>query len=151
MLPKSLFEANAIADLEQRLDNLTPTSAPQWGKMNVTQMLNHCSSQMEVILGDKPMNSNFVFRILGKYIIKKNILEGKPTKKNSPTAKELLPTDAKDFETEKAKIKSLMLRMKANEASFEGKNHPFFGKMTSDEYGKITWNHIDYHFDQFGI
>lgn len=151
MLPKSLFETNAIADLEQRLEKLSSSTLPQWGKMNATQMLNHCSSQMEIVLGDKTLKSNFIFRLLGKYVIKKNVLAGKPTKKNSPTAKELLPTDANDFEAEKAKITSLMHRMKANEASLEGKDHAFFGVMSADEYGKVTWNHIDYHFGQFGI
>jgi Protein of unknown function (DUF1569) len=150
MLPKSLFEPNAIADLEGRLSKLTASTIPQWGKMNAPQMLNHCSAQMEIILGDKPLKSNFLLRLFGK-IIKKNILKGKPTKKNSPTAKELLPINVKDFETEKAKIVTLMHRMKQIEASLEGKDHPFFGIMTSEEYGKTTWNHIDYHFEQFGI
>ncbi|MFN8348589.1 MAG: DUF1569 domain-containing protein [Spirosomataceae bacterium] len=150
MLPKSLFEPQAIADLENRLDKLTAATSPQWGKMNAPQMLNHCSSQIEIILGDKTLKSNFLFRLLGKWI-KRNILAGKPTKKNSPTAKELLPVNVMDFEKEKAKIMQLMHRVKEAESSLEGKDHPFFGKMTAEEYGKVTWNHLDYHFGQFGI
>lgn len=150
MLPISLFEANAIQDLETRLSKLTPNTSPQWGKMNVSQMLNHCSSQMEIMLDKKPLKSNFIIRIFGKFI-KKNILAGKPTKKNSPTAKELLPVNVDSFEAEKEKIIQLMHEVNKNQASFEGKEHPFFGKLTMDEYGKITWNHIDYHLGQFGV
>jgi Protein of unknown function (DUF1569) len=150
MLPLSLFETNAITNLENRLNKLTPDTQPQWGKMNASQMLNHCSSQMEIMLGDKSLKSNFILRIFGGFI-KRNILAGKPTKKNSPTAKELLPTNVQDFEVERLKIKDLMKRLKANEASFEGKKHAFFGKMTAEEYGKTTWSHLDYHFGQFGI
>lgn len=149
-MPQSLFEPEVAQSLKDRLENLTAETTPQWGKMNATQMLNHCSSQMEVCLGDKPLKSNFLLRLLGKFV-KKNILADKPTKKNSPTAKELLPVDAKSFSEEKAKIIGLIDKMVAKQASFEGKNHPFMGKMTADEYGKITWNHTDYHFTQFGI
>lgn len=150
MLPLSLFETNAIADLENRLNKLTPDTQPQWGKMNASQMLNHCSSQMEIMLGDKSLKSNFILRIFGGFI-KRSILAGKPTRKNSPTAKELLPTNVQDFEAERLKIKNLMKRLKTNEASFEGKKHAFFGEMTAEEYGKTTWSHLDYHFGQFGI
>lgn len=150
MLPKSLFEPQAIADLENRLANLTADTIPQWGKMNAPQMLNHCSSQLEIILGDKTMKSNFLLRLFGK-LIKRNILSGKPTPKNSRTAKEMLPVNVQSFEAEKTKIRQLIHRAKQNEHTLEGKDHPLFGKMTSDEYGKTTWNHLNYHFSQFGI
>jgi hypothetical protein len=149
-MPQSLFTPQVAQNLKARLEKLNPESKAQWGKMNVSQMLNHCSAQMEVCLDEKHLKSNFLFRIFGKFI-KKNILADKPTRKNSPTAKELLPTEVKDFEQEKKKMAGLIDKMIRNQASFEGKDHPFFGKLSADEYGKITWNHIDYHFGQFGV
>lgn len=149
-MQKSLFDPQAAQDLEKRLSNLSADAQPQWGKMNASQMLNHCASQMEIALSKKPMKVNFLFRFFGKYI-KKNILSGKPTKKNSPTAKELLPVNTQSFEQEKAKLIALLHEMIQREQSLQGAEHPLFGTMSSNEYGRITWNHLDYHFGQFGV
>jgi Protein of unknown function (DUF1569) len=151
MLPTtSLFEPNAISALEARLNNLSATQLPTWGKMNAPEMLNHCASQMQIMLGDKTLKSNFLVRLFGKYI-KNQMLAGKPLRKNSPTAKALRPTNVQTFEQEKANFQALMHRMKQNSVSLEGMKHPFMGKMTAEECAKVTWIHVNYHFGQFGI
>lgn len=149
-MPISLFEPDAIANLETRIAKLTADTKPQWGKMNAAEMLNHCASQMEIALGKKTMKANFVFRLFGKYI-KNSILSGKPTSKNSPTAKELLPSNTQSFEQEKAKLIALMQEMTQKQQALNQSKHPLFGVMNDDEYGKITWNHLDYHLGQFGV
>ncbi len=149
-MPKSLFEPQVFQELSARIDKLNANSSPQWGKMNVEQMLNHCSAQMQILLGEKELKSNFLLRLFGKFI-KKKILSGAPTRKNSPTAKELLPSNVQSFDQEKAKTLALMQKMVQRQASFEGYKHPFFGTMTADECGKITWNHLDYHLGQFNV
>ncbi len=149
-MPTSLFESQAIGDLEQRLARLSADTRPQWGKMNAAEMLHHCAAQMEIALGTKPMKTNFLLRFFARFI-KAGIMAGKATPKNSRTAKELLPVNVQDFDSEKAKLLALMHNMKAQETALQGKKHPFFGNMTADEYGKITWNHLDYHFGQFGL
>jgi hypothetical protein len=151
MLPtNSLFEPNAVTTLEARLHRLNENKIPQWGKMNASEMLNHCTSQMQIMLGDKTIKSNVFVRFFGKYI-KKKMLSGKPLRKNSPTAKELLPTNVQSFAEEKAKFQTMLHRMQQNQTFLEGMFHPFMGKMTAEECGKITWIHVNYHFGQFEI
>jgi hypothetical protein len=149
-MPISLFDTDAVQNLETRLSKLTAETTPQWGKMTATEMLNHCAAQMEIAMGKKPMKTNFLIRLFAKYI-KRNILAGKPTTKNSPTAKELLPTNIQGFAQEKAKLLALIHEMYQSQQNLHNAKHPFFGNMTADEYGKITWNHLDYHFGQFGL
>lgn len=149
-MPKSLFDPQTLQDLTARLDKLTADTRPQWGKMNASEMLNHCTAQLQVMLGEKEMKSNFLLRFFGKFI-KKKILSDAPTQKNSPTAKELLPNDVKSFADEKARLIALMQKMAAQQSALEGIKHPFFGTLTADECSRISWNHLDYHFGQFGI
>lgn len=149
-MPISLFAPQAIADLEQRLSHLQADTRPQWGKMNATEMLNHCAAQMEIALGEKPMKTNFLMRLVAKFV-KSSILSGRTMPKNSRTAQELLPVNVGSFDDERDKLVALMRRMKERESVLQDKKHPFFGKMSADEYGKITWSHLDYHFGQFGL
>ncbi|HHT9020342.1 TPA: DUF1569 domain-containing protein [Flavobacterium psychrophilum] len=30
-------------------------------------------------------------------------------------------------------------------------DHPFWGKMTDDDWNKLMWNHVDHHLRQFGV
>jgi hypothetical protein len=40
---KNLFERETVDEIS-RIDKLQPTSKRHWGKMNVAQMLAHCSA-----------------------------------------------------------------------------------------------------------
>ena len=40
---KNIFEQAVTDEVIARIDNLTSKTQPVWGKMNVAQMLAHCS------------------------------------------------------------------------------------------------------------
>ena len=40
---KNLFEPATVEEVKQRMAQLRPDSERQWGKMNVAQMVAHCS------------------------------------------------------------------------------------------------------------
>src|SRR5580765_2234228 len=48
---KSVFDKANYDELNGRLQKLTASSTPQWGKMNVAQMLHHLNLTMEAPLG----------------------------------------------------------------------------------------------------
>ena len=48
---ESLFEPTAVTEITNRMGRLRPDSAPQWGKMNVAQMLAHCSAAIGMAEG----------------------------------------------------------------------------------------------------
>jgi hypothetical protein len=49
----NLFESTTATEIISRIEKLQPTSEAQWGKMNVAQMLAHCSGPLEVYFAEK--------------------------------------------------------------------------------------------------
>jgi len=45
---KNSFNSNDTAEFISRIDKLTPTSKPIWGKMGVEKMLAHCNVTYEM-------------------------------------------------------------------------------------------------------
>jgi len=136
-------------EILQRIEKLTPQSQPLWGSMNVAQMLAHCANGAKMPTGDiKTTPAPFPFTLLGRLIKSKVLAEG-PLRKNSPTAKELKIVDTKDFETEKANFIAAVKKL--SEGAIKADKHPFFGKMTAQEWGRINYKHNDHHLSQFGV
>ncbi|MEI9911278.1 MAG: DUF1569 domain-containing protein [Bacteroidota bacterium] len=38
-----------------------------------------------------------------------------------------------------------------SETAMSSEPHPFFGKLTKEEWSKGTWKHLDHHLQQFGV
>lgn len=146
----TLFEPTAAAEIISRIQKLQPTSQPQWGKMNVAQMMAHCQAPIEIFFSEKKMKRNLIGILFGK-MVKKKLMSEKPWDKNLPTAKEFKIVDQKDFETEKEKLVHIVTRFSNEGYSVLSFTHPFFGKMSSQEWGVIGYNHLNHHLTQFGV
>src|ERR1700686_5285888 len=48
---KNLFQREAIDEVIARIDNLQPATQRQWGKMDVAQMMAHCSAALDMANG----------------------------------------------------------------------------------------------------
>lgn len=146
---KSVFESAAQKEIIDRLNKLTPQTKAQWGKMNVAQMLAHCSISMQVPVGDKTIKPT-VFRFIGHFF-KSLATNDKPFAKNSPTAAEFMITDPRQFEMEKENFINAFTKLSQGEKMVTVSKHAFFGKMTPAEWGKLMFKHTDHHFRQFGV
>jgi hypothetical protein len=148
---KSIFDPEARQQILGRLDALRPDSARQWGKMEPAQMLGHCANAMEVATGDRPMKQS----LLGKLVMpffRKTILGEKPFTRNSPTDPTFVIRDVRDFAAEKQRLLTLLDRFVAAGPEPAGAQiHSFFGKMTGQEWGELTYKHLDHHLQQFGV
>ena len=144
---KNLFDANVKNEITSRINTLSPQSQSQWGKMNVAQMLAHCQMPLGVAIGKYKLKSNFFLRLIGP-LFKKQLFNDQPFKKNLPTDKSFIVANPQDVEKEK----QLLIDMVNNfsETSMSGEPHPFFGKLTKEEWSKGTWKHLDHHLTQFG-
>jgi hypothetical protein len=147
---KTIFNKQDQLELRQRLEKLTPHTKHIWGKMNVAQMLAHCSSAMKLPTEElKPALKPI--RFIGQFF-KKGFLGNKPFGKNSPTSPELVISDARVFEKEKANLLEAFDKLtKGGEAIATAQQHPFFGKMSPAEWGVINYKHLDHHLQQFGV
>lgn len=148
---KNIFNDADKNEILQRVEKLTPQTQPLWGKMNVAQMLAHCANAAKLPTADiKTKRVSFPLNILGK-IFKPKILGDMPMGKNSPTAKEIKVVDERDFQTEKANFINALKKLAEGEHSVKEDMHPFFGKMTPKEWGRINYKHADHHLSQFGV
>ena len=134
-----------------RINNLTPESKAQWGKMTVDQMLSHCQAPIDFATGTTPMKANFLMQILGK-MLKGKIFNSNEFKKNSPTAPSFIRTETYDFEqTKNELIQKINIFSDLGESAIKTTKHPFFGELTYAEWSKMHTMHLDHHLRQFGV
>ena len=131
---KDIFQPETLHEVLQRLDRLKPTSQREWGKMDVAQMMAHCSAALEVAVGQKNPPRIFLGRILSPFI--KSMFYGpKPFSKNSPTDKSFIITDQRDFDKEKTKLVELIKQFSTGgEEKVTKHPHSFFGKLTPQQW-----------------
>lgn len=148
---KSIFNEADKNELLKRVEQLSPASAAVWGKMNLGQMLAHCTEGLKMSTAEvKPKGVPFPISILGQ-LLKKTALGTADFRKNSPTAPELKVASAKDIEQEKAALAATISRIYAlGTGGVKAHSHPFFGKMAPAEWGRLNYKHLDHHLRQFG-
>ena len=148
---ESLFARACVDEVQQRLSRLQPEQPRQWGKMNPAQMLAHCSLGLEMAAGEIRPPRALVGRILGPVIKPVAFREAEPMRRNSPTAKELVIKDDRDFETERKRLSGLIDRFAAaGPTGCTAHPHAFFGSLTPDEWAVLMYKHLDHHLRQFG-
>ena len=145
---KNLFDTTGKQEIIDRINKLTPQSQRQWGKMDAGQMLAHCQMPLGVAIGKHKLKRNFFLSLIGP-LFKKQLYNDKPFKRSLPTDKSFIMTDAKDFEKEKEGL--LQMIDSFSESTMSDEPHPFFGKLTKEEWSKGTWKHLDHHLQQFGV
>ena len=145
---KNLFDNNVKLDIIHRINKLTPQSQAQWGKMNVAQMLAHCQMPLGVATGKHTLKRNFFLSLIGP-LFKKQLYNEQPFKRNLPTDKSFIIANPQEFEKEKQNLIDMVNSFSATAMS--GEPHPFFGKLTKEEWSKGTWKHLDHHLQQFGV
>ena len=149
---KNVFSQTETNELLQRIENLQIATKPNWGKMDVAQMLAHCNVTYELAYDNNyPKATGFKKWILKTFI--KNIVVGeKPYKKNSRTAPEFLVSSDKNFEAEKTRLKDYLMKTQEMGASFfENRESNSFGPLTSNEWNNMFYKHLDHHLQQFGV
>lgn len=147
---KTLFNQPDTTELLNRIDSLSQDSKNLWGKMNVCQMLAHCAAGIDMAAGRNNPARAFIGKLLGK-LARPVYSSEKPFVKNSPTDKSLMKLEANDFEMEKENLKKILQEFtNAGAEKCTTHPHPFFGKITTEEWGIGTYKHIDHHLRQFG-
>jgi len=147
---KNLFERETLDEIISRIDKLQPTSPRQWGKMDVAQMMAHCSAAMDMASGRLNMPRVLIGRLLGPFV-KPIYTNEKPFSKNSPTAKELVFSDARDFAREQEQLRAKVRQFhEGGEAQCTRHPHPFFGALTPQQWSRGSYKHLDHHLRQFG-
>lgn len=145
-----LFQLERYAEIKDRLFHLQPDATAAWGKMNVAQMLAHCSGSFEMAMGQICPKRILLGRMIGPMVKRAMKAEKEPMRRNSMTDKSVLIEDKRDFATEKQRLQETMDRfMAAGPAGCSKHPHFFFGPMTPEEWAMLMYQHMDHHLRQF--
>jgi Protein of unknown function (DUF1569) len=147
---KNLFQQETVDEVIARIDKLQPATQRQWGKMDVAQMMAHCSGALDMASGRLNPPRALIGRLIGS-IFKPIYTNEKPFSRSSPTDPKLIVSDQRDFLREQEQLK---LRVRGfhegGEAQCTRHPHPFFGALTPQDWSRGMYKHLDHHLRQFG-
>lgn len=149
---ESIFDPKGNQDIIDRIEQLTPITLSQWGKMTVSQMLLHCQQPIKVANGTLEIKVPWVLSFFFGKVAKKQMIDNKPFTRSMATAKEFKITHHPDFEKSKKELIELVSTFaKDGHNAIKIDKHPFFGTLTPQEWDYMQWKHLDHHLKQFGV
>jgi Protein of unknown function (DUF1569) len=152
MALSNIFTAQVSDKIIARINNLSPNTQAQWGKMNATQVLAHLNVMFEFAYEEKHKKPNFFMGFILKNLVKKGLVNEVPYKKSSSTAPEFIIGNDRSFDVEKKRlIEYINKTIKLGETHFDGRVSMIFGPMTVTEWNNLFYKHIDHHLTQFGV
>jgi Protein of unknown function (DUF1569) len=136
--------------LRERILSLSAASTRKWGKMDLQQMLVHCTAQLKLAVGEmtSQMQGPALMRTgLGKWILFSVL----PWPKGSMTPIEMKAEANRSLITDIDTGKGILLSYLEKTRNLESlKPHPFFGSLNRDEWARLIYKHLDHHLKQFG-
>jgi hypothetical protein len=148
----NIFNLQESNNLIGRINNLTDTTGPNWGKMSVAQMLAHCNVTYEMAFEDIHPKPNAFIKFILKKLVKNSVVSEKPYAQNGKTAPQFIIKETKDFTLEKSRLINYINKAQnLGESHFEGKESHSFGTLNKTEWNNMFYKHLDHHLTQFGV
>lgn len=146
----NLFETAAAGEVLSRLEKISASTPANWGRMNAAQMMAHCQAPFQVYFGEMPMKRGLMGLLFGK-MAKKKLFGPQPWAHNLPTAPQFKIVDEREFGVERQKLVDYINRFANEGYTITSTIHPFFGKLSSQEWAVLAYKHLDHHLKQFGV
>jgi hypothetical protein len=147
----TLFDPDSNDEILNRIQKLSPSSKPGWGKFNVVQMLAHLNLSMQANFGEIELKRSLI-GIFFPGISRRILLGKKPFPKHLPTDKKLLSKQVSSFSDEKQKLENkIKMYIQQGPGILSEKPHNILGKITPEESAFISYKHLDHHLRQFGV
>jgi hypothetical protein len=148
---QTLFNPADRDALAGRFASLEPGAQRQWGRMEPAQMLRHCAIALEDALGTRPVKQVFLGKLVTP-IIRNQVFGAKPFRRGAPTDPTYVVSGSADFAAELSRLATLIDRLvQRGAAKSEGLVHPFFGRLSGENWGRLVYKHLDHHLRQFGV
>lgn len=148
----NLFNKEVCEKEIGRINQLARTTQPEWGVMNVGQMLAHLNVAYEMVYEDKHPKPNFVMKFILKKFVKKVVVSETPYKRNSKTAPAFIIKENKNFDAEKRRLINYIYKtQELGETHFHNKESLSFGPLTTTEWNNMFAKHLHHHLTQFGV
>ncbi|MFI5134919.1 MAG: DUF1569 domain-containing protein [Chitinophagales bacterium] len=150
---KNLLDSSGYKKIIQRISSLQTDNKRRWGKMNIEQMLAHCTDQIRLALGEKEATEkagwfkHYVTLPIGLILPRLPRLKFRaPRDMNSAIGEGTKPTT---LENDRRLLVEAIKRYHNTPTDFHPQPHPTFGVMNRKQWGKFMYLHIDHHLRQF--
>jgi hypothetical protein len=146
---KSLRNEADLADLIDRLNALKPDAAAVWGRMSAHQMLCHCSDTARMATGERPVpvRKRSPFRTPMKWwALYCPWPKGVPTRRQLDQLRD--GTKPQEFARDRADLIEVLTSFSRQKDKFG--MHVLFGELTTREWMRLGYRHVDHHLRQFG-
>lgn len=151
----SLFDEQKRGEIIARINNLTSETKGMWGKMNVNQMICHCTDGLRGSLGELGSEvkdeSNFLSRSLIKWLVLYIIQMPKEVPTSDRVNQMKDGTKPTGFESDRKTLLEFIEKVSAKSDDFAWATHFKFGALNRNEWGILSYKHIDHHLKQFGV
>ena len=152
-MKRDLADSAQRVALAARLRRLAPDSPRQWGRMTPHQAVCHLSDSFRAIMGDKSASSIATpfSRTVIKWIALNAPMKWPPGVKTMPEVdQEVGGTKPVEFARDRHDLEALMEQFAVKQGR-ELQPHPMFGRMTTEQWQRWGWLHMDHHLRQFGV
>ena len=151
-MKKNLLEKEVAKEMVQRIQGLRPDTPPRWGKMNATEMLLHLNKVHQQVLSPATANvKKTTFKQLLVRWLVLYLMPRYPKGAKTPAVFNTKGTVNQDaFDEQKNVFTELMHRFATHQKSIEH-YHPYFGALSTRQWGLSSWKHADHHLRQFGL
>ena len=146
---KNILNEKDYSEIQERIKNLSVASIRRWGKMDLQQMLVHCTVQLKLATGEIPSEiegPSFMRSRLGKWILLSNVPWPKDANTPAEMNAQLAHFSLTDMEAEKNELLKYLEKTKEKK---QLQPHPFFGNLSREEWGRLIYKHLDHHLKQF--
>jgi hypothetical protein len=145
---RSITNPEDFNPLIERLGRLRPDGKAGWGTLDAPRMLCHLADGLRVALGELPTvpQHSWLSRTLGRFVVVHTGFKPPPGKVQ--TAPEMLTSRPATWQSDVDACKQLAARVASGAANAV---HPAFGPLSPQEWGQLSWKHIDHHLRQFGV
>jgi len=148
----NIFNKDISEKVIQRIDHLKEDTQPNWGKMNVSEMLAHCNVAYEMVYENKHPKPNFFMKVMMKSFVKKIVTSETLYKRNAQTAPAFKIKNSRNFEAEKIRLIDYINKtQKLGANNFDNKESHSFGKLSANEWNNMFYKHLNHHLNQFGV
>ena len=150
-MKNTLADAEAAVEIVARFNKLTPENQNHWGTMQVTEMLLHCTLANQFVLDDNsPYRKPTVKESLKKFACFHIITKLPHNRKGPARLQTKNKIDKQQFDLQKQAAIDSVNRFAANKKPINS-IHAAMGCLTFEQWGIITWMHMDHHLRQFGV
>lgn len=148
----NIFDDDVRSKLEVRVRSLRPDGRRRWGRMSPHGAICHLSDAFRLALGEKPAApQRGRFKSLTRFVALHLPFDWPHGIVTVPEAEQGCGgTTPIEFEHDRAELLALIARFSAARPDELQPAHPMLGAMSTREWGRWGYRHLDHHLRQFG-